>query len=93
MTDRPFRVIDTGVRPGRAQIAFDQALIEAHKTGAIPDTIRFLTFPPTVLVGRHQAISQELNLPACRAAGVGTKYGVTRNTRSRAAWIISTWMR
>lgn len=77
MTERPFRVIDTGVRPGRAQIAFDQALIEAHKTGTIPDTIRFLTFPPTVLVGRHQAISQELNLPACRAAGVGIGRRVT----------------
>ncbi|MFD2173891.1 lipoate--protein ligase family protein [Rhodobacter lacus] len=67
---KPFRVIDTGVRPARAQIAFDQALIEAHKAGEIPDTIRFLTFPPTVLVGRHQLIGQELNLPACRAAGV-----------------------
>ncbi|SOC03770.1 lipoate-protein ligase A [Rhodobacter sp. JA431] len=74
---KPFRVIDTGVRPGRAQIAFDQALIEAHKAGTIPDTIRFLTFPPTVLVGRHQAIGQELNLPACRAAGVGIGRRVT----------------
>lgn len=77
MTERPFRVIDTGLRPGRAQIAFDQALIEAHKAGGIPDTIRFLTFPPTVLVGRHQAISQELNLPACREAGVGIGRRVT----------------
>ncbi|SOC02519.1 lipoate--protein ligase family protein [Rhodobacter maris] len=74
---KTFRVIDTGVRPGRAQIAFDQALIEAHKAGQIPDTIRFLTFPPTVLVGRHQLISQELNLPACRAAGVSIGRRVT----------------
>ena len=73
----PFRVIDTGVRPCREQMAFDQALIEGHKEGAVPDTIRFLTFPPSVLVGRHQAISQELNLPACRAAGVGIGRRVT----------------
>lgn len=72
-----FRVIDTGLRPGRAQIAFDQALIEAHKARAIPDTIRFLTFPPTVLVGRHQMIGQELNLPACTAAGVAIGRRVT----------------
>ena len=37
---RTFRAIDTGVREGRRQIAFDQAMIDAHKAGTIPDTIR-----------------------------------------------------
>ena len=74
---KTFRVIDTGVREGRAQIAFDQALIDLHRAGEIGDTIRFLTFPPTVLVGRHQAISQELHLDACRAAGVGIGRRIT----------------
>lgn len=74
---RPFRVIDTGIRPCREQMAFDQALIEGHKAGTIPDTVRFLTFPPSVLVGRHQAISQELNLRACRAMGVGIGRRIT----------------
>lgn len=73
----PFRVIDTGVRPCRDQMAFDQALIEGHKAGTTPDTVRFLTFEPSVLVGRHQAISQELHLDACRAAGVGIGRRVT----------------
>ncbi len=67
---RRFRVIDTGIRHCREQMAFDQALIDCHKAGQIPDTIRFLQFPPSVLVGRHQAISQELNLEACLKAGV-----------------------
>ncbi len=74
---KTFRVIDTGVRPCREQMAFDQALIEGHRAGRIPDTIRFLTFPPSVLVGRHQAISHELNLAACRAAGVGIGRRIT----------------
>ncbi|MBI1219324.1 MAG: lipoate--protein ligase family protein [Rhodobacteraceae bacterium] len=74
---KPFRVIDTGLRSGRAGMAFDQALIEGHKAGTTPDTIRFLTFEPSVLVGRHQAISQELHLDACRAAGVGIGRRVT----------------
>jgi lipoate-protein ligase A len=74
---RKFRVIDTGVRPCREQIAFDQMLIDAHKAGNIPDTIRFLQFPPSVLVGRHQALSHELNLDGCRAAGVGIGRRVT----------------
>ncbi len=74
---KTFRVIDTGIRPCREQMAFDQALIDLHAAGKIPDTLRFLQFPPSVLVGRHQAISHELHLDACRAAGVGIGRRVT----------------
>ncbi|WP_343079103.1 biotin/lipoate A/B protein ligase family protein [Ostreiculturibacter nitratireducens] len=74
---KPFRVIDTGIRGCREQMAFDQALIAGHKAGTTPDTVRFLQFPPSVLVGRHQAISQELNLDACRVAGVGIGRRIT----------------
>jgi lipoate-protein ligase A len=72
-----FRVIDTGVRGGRANIAFDQALIEAHEAGDIPDTIRFLTFRPSALVGRHQSLSRELKLDWCAANGVETVRRIT----------------
>lgn len=72
-----FRVIDTGLRAGRRQIAFDQAMIEAHHAGAIPDSIRFLRFPPTALVGRHQSLSREINLDYCRAHGVGIARRIT----------------
>ena len=47
---KPFRVIETGLRGGRANIAFDQALIEARREGKIPDTIRFLRFRPSALL-------------------------------------------
>ncbi len=73
----PFRVIDTGVRDGRRQIAFDEALIELHKAGRIPDTVRFLRFPPTALVGRHQAIGHELKLDHIQANGIGTVRRIT----------------
>jgi lipoate-protein ligase A len=72
-----FRVIDTGVRDGRRQIAFDQALIDAHRAGRIPDTVRFLRFPPTALVGRHQALAREVNLACCRARGIGIARRIT----------------
>jgi lipoate-protein ligase A len=72
-----FRVIDTGVRDGRRQIAFDQALIDARKAGAIPDTIRFLRFPPTALVGRHQALSREIHVDYCAANGIGIARRIT----------------
>ncbi len=72
-----FRVIDTGVGEGRANIAFDQAMIDAHQQKLVPDTIRFLQFPPTALVGRHQDLSRELNLAHCRENGIGIVRRIT----------------
>ena len=74
---KAFRVIDTGIRDGRRQIAFDQALIDARNAGSIPDTIRFLRFPPTALIGRHQALSNEIKLDYCRAHGIGVVRRIT----------------
>jgi lipoate---protein ligase len=85
MQTKTFRVIDTGVRDGRRQIAFDQALIEAHKAGSIPDTIRFLRFPPTALIGRHQALSSEIKLDYCSAHGIGRSI----STRASSAGSLS----
>ena len=72
-----FRIIDTGVREGRSNIAFDAALIEERQSGNVPDTIRFLRFPPTALVGRHQDLSREVNLEYCRNNGVGVVRRIT----------------
>ena len=58
MRASPLRVIDSGVIEGRLNIAIGQAIIELHREGAVPDTLRFLRFPPTALVGRHQALGQ-----------------------------------
>jgi len=72
-----FRVVDTGVREGRFNIAVDQAMIELHEAGRIPDTFRFMRFPPTALIGRHQALSQEIDVPHCRAHGIGMVRRIT----------------
>lgn len=72
-----FRVLDTGVQEGRFNIALDQAMIEARQSGLIPDTFRFIRFPPTALIGRHQALSQEIDLDYCRAQGVGIVRRIT----------------
>jgi lipoate---protein ligase len=76
MTPR-FRVIDTGIREGRANIAFDQAMIERHQARSIPDSIRFLRFTPTALIGRHQVLSHEVNVTHCRDNGVGVARRIT----------------
>jgi lipoate-protein ligase A len=74
---KPFRVIDTGIRDGRRQIAFDQAMIDLRKSGRVPDTIRFLRFPPTALIGRHQALAREVKLDYCRSRGIGVVRRIT----------------
>lgn len=74
---RVLRVIDTGVRDGRRQIAFDQAMIDLHHDGKVADTVRFLRFEPSALVGRHQSIGQELKLAYCRENGIGIVRRIT----------------
>jgi len=76
-TDKPFRVISTGLRGGRANIAFDQALIEARREGKIPDTVRFLRFRPCALIGIHQFLSHELKLDYCKSHGIETVRRIT----------------
>ncbi len=64
------RVLDTGLLSGRRNIAFDQMLIEQHRKGATPDTLRFLRFTPTALIGRHQDLRHELDESYCAANGI-----------------------
>jgi lipoate-protein ligase A len=67
---RAVRVIDTGIRTGRENVAFDQALIEAHNAGRVPETVRFLRFRPCALVGLHQILSHEVRLEYCARQGI-----------------------
>ena len=60
---KPFRVLDSGVIEGRLNIAIGQALVESRQAGKSPDTLRFLRFPPTALIGRHQQLWQGRNRP------------------------------
>ena len=74
---KPLRVIDTGVLEGRLNIAIGQAIIDARQQGWVPDTLRFLRFPPTALVGRHQALGQEIDLEYCGQHGIGIARRIT----------------
>jgi lipoate-protein ligase A len=77
MNRKSLLVIDSGVMEGRLNIAMGQALIEARQNGDIADTLRFLRFPPTVLIGRHQALHQEVNLDYCLTHSVGVSRRIT----------------
>ncbi len=72
-----FRVVDSGLREGRFNIALDQAMLELHQSGSIPDSIRFIHFQPSALVGRHQELSTELDLGYCREHGIGVGRRIT----------------
>ncbi|HEY5637091.1 MAG TPA: alpha/beta fold hydrolase [Burkholderiales bacterium] len=74
---RPVRVIDTGIRGARENIAFDQALIELRNAGRIPDTIRFLRFRPSALIGLHQILGHEVRLQYCRDQGIEVARRIT----------------
>ena len=71
------RVVDSGLRSGRENIALDAAMIEARRTELIQDSFRFIHFKPCALVGRHQDLAQELNLDACEARDIQTVRRVT----------------
>jgi len=42
--------------PGRIQMAIDHWLLEQHKLGLLPSTLRFYTWsPPAISLGYHQS--------------------------------------
>lgn len=71
------RLLDSGLRPARENLAVTAALAELHRLGDAPDTLRFQHFPPAAIVGRHQDLAAELNLPWCRDNGIETARRMT----------------
>lgn len=63
MSATGLRLIDTGLRGARANIAMTAALAELHGLGRIADTLRLHRYPRSVLIGRSQPLT-----PALRAA-------------------------
>jgi len=72
-----WRVIDTGLRPAAENIALNRALLEARQAGEIPNTLRFLRFRPSALLGYHQSAEQELDLDYCRANAIAVQRRIT----------------
>ncbi len=67
---RRFRVLDAGLEEGRFNIALDQAMLELHQAGRIGDSLRFIHFHPSALLGRHQSLSAEIDLEYCARHGI-----------------------
>ena len=73
----PIRIIDTGVRPARWNVAMTAALAELHEEAEIPDTLRFHRYPRCVLLGRSQDAGRAANLVYCCNEGIDIARRVT----------------
>jgi lipoate-protein ligase A len=73
----PLRIIDTGERSARWNVAMTAVLAEMHRTDRIPDTLRIHRYPASVLIGCHQVIGQAVHLDACRTDGIEIARRVT----------------
>ncbi|MCC7049909.1 MAG: lipoate--protein ligase family protein [Alphaproteobacteria bacterium] len=62
------RLVDTGLGPARWNVAMTAALAASHRPGAI--TLRFHRYPPSVLLGLHQALAREVRLDRCARRGI-----------------------
>ena len=62
-----WRLLDTGPRSAAENMALDEILLELKAGAKIPHTLRFLQFSrPSVLVGHHQSVEEEVRLDYCR---------------------------
>lgn len=65
-----WRLINTGVSDGAANMAIDEALMQSVAENRSPPTLRFYGWdPPCVSVGYSQSVRKEVNLDRCRERG------------------------
>lgn len=74
---RKIRVLDSPPRTAAEHMALDQVIVNAHSRGLIPNTFRFLQFKPCALVGLHQNVFLEVNVPYCREKGIDINRRIT----------------
>jgi lipoate-protein ligase A len=71
MTGGSWRLVDTGLRSGPANMAVDEALLDAFDPGRSTPVLRLYGWnPPAWSLGRFQEPSAVLDLDRCRADGV-----------------------
>jgi lipoate-protein ligase A len=71
------RVLDSGLRPARWNVAMTAALVELHAQGRSADTMRFHRYPASVLLGRSQDMEHAADTAYCRRRGIEVARRVT----------------
>ncbi len=73
-----FRMIPFRYFPAAMNMAIDETILDGIREGTSPPTIRFYGWDPSaVSIGRFQGLEYEVNLGACRAAGVDVVRRIT----------------
>lgn len=67
---KTLRAVVSEPMSARSNVCLTAAMMELHLAGRIPDTLRLYTYPRSVLLGRGQKLSQEVNEQECEAKGV-----------------------
>ncbi len=65
-----WRLLDTGTQPAAHNMALERVILAARSRGLIPNTLHFLEFTPSVLVGYHQSVSLEVDEGYCLRHGI-----------------------
>lgn len=66
-----WRLVDSGLVPPPESAALDEAILEAHIEGMVPNTLHFYgRSVPTVSVGYFQRVSESLDIEEVRRRGV-----------------------
>ncbi|MNK62428.1 Octanoyltransferase LipM [compost metagenome] len=79
--ERPWRLLPDTVGDAAWNMALDEALLESHRLGLTPPTLRFYSWEPAALsLGYAQPLG-DVNLDACQKAGIAV---VRRSTGGRA---------
>lgn len=60
---KALRVIDSGLRGARANMALGAVLAQGRQSGGV-DCLRFFRFPAAILIGRHQNLRAEVDISA-----------------------------
>ena len=75
---RTWRLLDPQAITSAENMALDEVLLELRGQGKGRNTLRFLQFEPrTALVGFHQSIQEELNIPYCLEHGIDVNRRIT----------------
>lgn len=73
-----WRLLDTPPMTAAENMAMDETLVELRGLGMTPNTIRFLQFSPRcVLVGFHQAVSEEIRTDYCHDQNIHINRRIT----------------
>jgi len=68
---RSWRLVDNGLVPPAESAALDEAILEAHIAGKVPNTLHFyVRSEPTISVGYFQKVAESVDLAECERRGV-----------------------